>query len=162
MDTVLRAAAVCFVLLLLFRITGNRSLAQITVFDFVLLLIISESAQQGITGNDYSITNSVILVCTLAFIDIVLSLWKQRSVTMERLLDGMPLILVSKGKVLQQRLDKVRVDQEDILEAARELQGLERLDQIKYAVLERSGEITIVPWEGSPADLEGETVKEAA
>lgn len=161
MDTVLRAAAMYFVLHLLLRVTGNRSLAQITVFDLVLLLIISESAQQGITGNDYSLTNAIILVSTLAGIDILLSLWKQRSATMERLLDGMPLILVRKGEVLKKRMDKVRVDEEDILEAARELQGIERLDQIKYAVLERNGEISVIPWEGPPA-REGEREKKAA
>lgn len=159
MDTVIRAAAIYFVLLLLFRIAGNRSLAQITMFDLVLLLIISESAQQGITGNDYSLTNAFVLVCTLVLMDILLSLWKQRSGKMERLLDGMPLILVRHGEVLQMRLDRVRVDREDILEAARELQGIERLDQIKYAVLERDGRISIIPWEGSPVEDEGEAAK---
>jgi len=96
-------------------------------------------------------TNGILLVCTLVMIDIGLSLWKQRSDTAERLLDGMPLILVRQGEVLKQRLDKVRVDEEDILEAARELQGIERMEQVKYAVLERNGEITVVPWEGPPA-----------
>ncbi|HEX5410401.1 MAG TPA: YetF domain-containing protein [Terriglobia bacterium] len=162
MDTVLRAVGIYFVLLLVFRIAGNRSLAQITMFDFVLLLIISESSQQGITANDYSFTNAVVLISTLVLVDVLLSLWKQRSEKMERLLDGMPLILVRHGEVLQVRLDKVRVDQKDILEAARELQGIERLDQIKYAVLERGGEITIIPWEGSPAADEGATAKKAS
>ena len=160
MDTVLRAAAVYFVLLLLFRITGNRSLAQITVFDFVLLLIISESAQQGITANDYSVINAVILISTLAGIDILLSLLKQRSPKVDRVVDGLPLILVRQGELLHERLRKVRVDEEDILEAARELQGLERFEQIKYAVLERSGEISIIPWD-QPSAADGERKRAA-
>lgn len=161
MDTVLRAAIVYFILLLLFRITGNRSLAQITVFDFVLLLIISESAQQGITANDYSLINSIILISTLAGIDIVLSLLKQRSRRVDRIVDGLPLILVRDGEVLRERLQKVRVDEDDILEAARELRGLERLDQIKYAVLERSGDITVIPWQRPAASDGGESVRAA-
>ena len=160
MDTVLRAAAIYFVLLLLFRITGNRSLAQITVFDFVLLLIISESAQQGITGNDYSIVSAVILISTLAGIDILISLFKQRSSKVDRVIDGLPLILVRQGEVLKDRLEKVRVDEQDILEAARELQGLEGMRQIKYAVLERSGDISIIPWE-QPASADGERKRAA-
>ena len=75
----------------------------------------------------------------------MLSLLKQRSRTIERLVEGTSLILVENGKVLKERMDKERVGEEDILEAARMLQGLERLDQIKYAVLERNGEITIIP-----------------
>jgi uncharacterized membrane protein YcaP (DUF421 family) len=63
----------------------------------------------------------------------------------ERLVDGAPLIILEHGKLHQDRMDKERVDEEDILEAARRLQGLERLEQIKYAVLERNGEITVVP-----------------
>src|SRR3954466_10486149 len=106
MDTVIRALVVYLVLLLLFRVLGNRSLAQLTVFDFVLLLIISESAQQGITGNDYSIINSVILISTLAGIDILLSLWKQRSKKLDRVLEGMPLILVRQGELLHERMQK--------------------------------------------------------
>ena len=160
MDSVLRAAAIYFVLLLLFRITGNRSLAQITVFDFVLLLIISESAQQGITGNDYSIVSAVILISTLAGIDILISLFKQRSSKVDRVIDGLPLILVRQGEVLKDRLEKVRVDEQDILEAARELQGLEGMRQIKYAVLERSGDISIIPWE-QPAAADGERKRAA-
>lgn len=160
MDSVLRAAAIYFVLLLLFRITGNRSLAQITVFDFVLLLIISESAQQGITGNDYSVVNAVILISTLAGIDILISLFKQRSSKVDRVIDGLPLILVRQGEVLKDRLEKVRVDEDDILEAARELQGLEGMRQIKYAVLERSGDISIIPWE-QPASADGERKRAA-
>jgi len=154
MDTVLRAATVYFVLLLLFRITGNRSMAQITVFDFVLLLIISESAQQGITANDYSVVNSVILISTLAAIDILISLFKQRFSKIDRVVDGLPLILVRQGEMLKDRMEKARVDEADILEAARELQGLEGMRQIKYAVLERSGDISIIPWDqpAAPSD----------
>ncbi|CAN5423934.1 MAG: DUF421 domain-containing protein [Pyrinomonadaceae bacterium] len=145
MDAVIRSAAIYLFLLIVFRISGKRSLAQITTFDFVLLLIIGEATQQGLLGQDFSITNAFIVILTLIGIDIGLSLLKQRSQSFEKLLDGVPLIILENGQPLKDRMNKARVDEGDILEAARELQGLERLEQIKYAVLERDGRISIVP-----------------
>ncbi|MDQ3584664.1 MAG: DUF421 domain-containing protein [Acidobacteriota bacterium] len=145
MDAVIRSAAIYLFLLIVFRISGKRSLAQITTFDFVLLLIIGEATQQGLLGQDFSITNAFIVILTLIGIDIGLSLLKQRSQSLEKLMDGVPLIILENGQPLKDRMNKARVDEGDILEAARELQGLERLEQIKYAVLERDGRISIVP-----------------
>ena len=145
MDAVLRGAAIYLFLLLLFRIAGKRSLSQITTFDFVLLLIIAEATQQGLLGNDFSVTNAVLVIVTLVGLDIGLSLWKERSKTMEQLIDGVPLVIIEDGRPLKDRMSKARVDEGDILTAARELQRLERLDQIKYAVLERSGGISVIP-----------------
>ncbi|MCA1626499.1 MAG: DUF421 domain-containing protein [Acidobacteria bacterium] len=145
MDAVIRSAAIYLFLLIVFRISGKRSLAQITTFDFVLLLIVGEATQQGLLGQDYSITNAFIVILTLIGIDIGLSLLKQRSQSLEKLMDGVPLIILENGQPLKDRMNKARVDEGDVLEAARELQGLERLEQIKYAVLERDGRISIVP-----------------
>lgn len=151
MDAVLRGLVIYGFLLVLFRISGKRALAQVTTFDFVLLLIIGEATQQALLGDDFSMTNAFLLITTLISIDIGLSLWKQRAPRLGKLLDGVPLVIVEDGRPLKDRMDKARVDEEDVLEAARELQGLERLDQIKYAVLERAGHISIVPKEGSTA-----------
>jgi uncharacterized membrane protein YcaP (DUF421 family) len=145
MDAVLRSTVIYIFLLVIFRISGKRSLSQITTFDFVLLLIISESTQQAMVGDDFSITNAVLIILTLVGLDIGLSLLKQRSSRLDKLLDSVPLILVENGELLEERLNKARVAEEDILSAGRELQGLERIEQIKYAVLERSGHITIIP-----------------
>ena len=145
MDSVLRALAIYAILLIIFRISGKRSLAQITTFDFVLLLVIGEATQQALLGDDFSITNAFIVIVTLLGLDIALSLLKQRSQKLELLLDDTPLIIVEDGRPLKERMDKARIDESDILGAARELQGLERMDQIKYAVLERSGGVSIVP-----------------
>ena len=78
-------------------------------------------------------------------LDIALSVVKQHSPRMAKILEDVPLVLVEDGRLLKDRMDKVRVDEGDIMNAARQLQGLERLDQIKYAVLERNGGITIIP-----------------
>jgi uncharacterized membrane protein YcaP (DUF421 family) len=145
MDSVLRAVAIYVILLVIFRISGKRSLAQITTFDFVLLLIIGEATQQALLGEDFSMTNAFVVIVTLVGVDIGLSLLKGRSKTLERVMDDLPLVIVEDGRPLQARMDKARVDQSDVLTAARELQGLERMDQIKYAVLERNGGISIIP-----------------
>jgi uncharacterized membrane protein YcaP (DUF421 family) len=152
MESFVRAATVYLALLVLFRIAGRRTLSQITNFDFVLLLIIGEAVQQGLLGNDFSLTHAFLVVMTLILIDIFLSLVKQHSTTVEKWLDGVPVILVDHGRVLQERLNKARVDEEDVLEAAREKMGLERLEQIKYAILEKGGDITVVPYRTDRAD----------
>ncbi|MEK8090381.1 DUF421 domain-containing protein [Thermithiobacillus plumbiphilus] len=145
MESVLRALAVYIFIWLIFRVSGKRSLAQITTFDFVLLLIISEATQQALLGQDFSVTNAVIVISTMVGLDIALSLVKRRSPLMGRLIDGVPMIIVEDGQPLLDRMYRERVELEDVLAAARESQGLERLDQIKYAVLERSGGISIIP-----------------
>lgn len=145
MDSVLRAIAIYLFLLLIFRIAGRRTLTQMTNFDLVLLLLIGESTQQGLLGNDFSLTNAFLVVMTLVGLDIGISLGKQRSPQLEKLVEGVPLVIVEDGKPLKDRMEKARVDESDVLVAARTLQGLERMEQIKYAVLERSGGISIIP-----------------
>ncbi len=137
----------CF-LLLVFRISGKRTLAQVTPFDFVLLLIISETTQQALIGTDYSLTGACLLILTLVGLDILLSLWKQRSPTVEKVLEDMPLVIVRNGKLLKERMEKERINEADVLFAARQCQGLERLEQIKYGILECDGSITVVPAQG--------------
>ena len=147
MDSVFRAAAMYLVLLVVFRIVGKRTLAQITPFDMVLLLIIAESTQQALVGPDYSLVNAALVIVTLVCIDIGLSQWRRYSRRVEKILDDVPVLLVERGRPLgSTRMDRECVDASDIMEAARHQQGLERMDQIKYAVLETNGEISIIPW----------------
>jgi uncharacterized membrane protein YcaP (DUF421 family) len=145
MDAVVRAAAIYFFVWMIFRIAGKRTLSETTAFDFVLLLIVAETTQQALLGEDFSLTNAFILVSTLVGIDIAMSLLKQKFPRVEKAMDGEPVLIVDNGRPLEKRMARARIDRDDILEAARRLQGLERMDQIKYAVLEQSGGITIVP-----------------
>jgi uncharacterized membrane protein YcaP (DUF421 family) len=144
-ETVLNAVAVYLFLLIVFRLSGKRTMAQATPFDLTLLLIISEAVQNALTGDDRSLTKAFVVVLTLVVVDIGLSLLKVRSPGFDRLLDDVPVVIFSAGEPLKDRMRLARVDESDLLEAARELYGLERLDQVKYAVLERSGKISIVP-----------------
>jgi len=144
-NPVLRAAVIYFFLLAVFRLAGKRTFSQMTSFDFVLLLIVAEATQQALVGNDYSLTQSLLVIVTLVGIDIFLSLVKQRFPRIEKWVDGVPLVIVENGRPLKHLMDKERVDEKDILAAARETQGLERMDQIQFAILERSGGISIIP-----------------
>jgi uncharacterized membrane protein YcaP (DUF421 family) len=145
MESVIRAAALYAILLVLFRVTGRRSLRETTPFDLVLLLVIGEATQQALLGEDFSLVNAVVVVTTLLLMDVALSLLKGRSPTVERVIDGVPTILVADGKPIEDRLRRARVDLDDILEAARERQGLATLDEIRWAVLETDGTITVIP-----------------
>jgi uncharacterized membrane protein YcaP (DUF421 family) len=145
MGSVLRGLAVYFFLMLIFRITGKRNLAQITTFDAVLLLIISEATQQAMIDSDNSMTNAFLLIITLVGTNLVMQLINTRSQLVDKILNDVPLVLIEDGHALKDRMKKVRVTEDDILEQGRALLGVERLDQIKYAVLERSGGITVIP-----------------
>lgn len=147
MGTILRAGAIYIVILVVLRVLGKRTLAQVTTFDFVLLLIISETTQQAMIGEDFSVTGAVLAMVTLLMLDLGLNLLKERWPSLDRYIDGLPLVIVENGKPLHERMKKVRVDEQDVLAAARGSQGLMRMEQIRYAVLERSGEISIIPAE---------------
>lgn len=145
MDAFLRAAAVYIVLLLLFRIAGKRSLAQMTSFDFVLLLIIGEATQQALLGDDFSVTKAVLVISTLIGIEIGLGLLSNRFVFLDKLTEGVPMVVVENGRPLQKRLRAARVSIADVLQSARESQGIDKLEDIRCAVLEKTGGISIIP-----------------
>ena len=141
----MRALAVYVFLLVILRAAGQRTLSEITPFEFVLLLVVGEATQQALLGDDFSLINAFLVILTFIGVDVALSLLKQRWNGTERLFEGLPILLVDDGQLLEAHMRRARVDVEDILEAGRLSQGLERLDQVKYAVLEKSGGISIVP-----------------
>lgn len=147
MDSVLRAAITFVFLLLVFRIAGKRSLAEITTFDAVLVLIISEAIQEALIDGDHSMTNAMLLVITLVGLDVAMQWLGLRSKRVDKLLNGTPVVLLEDGHLHRDRLRDMRVSEDDILEAARTAFGIERMEQIKHAVLERSGGIAVIPRE---------------
>lgn len=145
MELFLRAMVVYLFLLVLLRLAGKRTLSEMTTFDFVLLLIISEATQNALVDDDHSLSNGLAVILTLVALDRIVAVLKRKSARMERLIEGAPLMLVDRGQVLQERLRQSNVTLEDILQAARQTQGIGTLDGIKYAVLESSGGISIIP-----------------
>jgi uncharacterized membrane protein YcaP (DUF421 family) len=145
LESVLRAVVVYAAFLVAMRLTGRRALGQMTSFDLLLLLVISETAQQALMTDDSSIANALLVALTLFATDFALTYAKTASPRLARWLDGQPTVLISLGRVDERALRRARVDLDDILQAARKTCGLERLDQIRFAVLETDGGISIVP-----------------
>jgi uncharacterized membrane protein YcaP (DUF421 family) len=145
METVIRGLSIYLVMLLAVRFSGRRTLGQMTAFDFVLLLIVAETTQQALLGEDFSITNAFMLIATLFSADVGLSYVKRRAPRLSVWLDGQPTVLISRGVLDRRALERARVGVDEVLAAAREQNGLERLDQIRFAVLEASGNISIIP-----------------
>ena len=145
MDTIIRGLTVYVLLLLILRLSGKRTLSEMTTFDFVLLLIIGETTQQALVGPDFSITTAVLLILTLVGLDLLFAHFKHVSSRVERIMDGVPTIIVANGQLLTEQMDRLKVDEADVMASARQLQGLEHLDQIKYAVVEVDGAISIIP-----------------
>ena len=101
MESVIRAAIVYVVLMLLFRIAGKRSLAEVTSFDLVLLLIISEATQQAMIDNDNSMTNALLLVSTLIGLNILLSVVTTRWKAFDKLVEDVPLVILKNGEPIR-------------------------------------------------------------
>jgi uncharacterized membrane protein YcaP (DUF421 family) len=145
MDSIIRGCIVYLVLFVIFRISGNRTLAQTTSFDLVLLLIISETTQQAMVDDDHSMTNGLLLIFTLVGLSILFSHLKEWFPTFNKWANGVPVLIFDQGSFLEDRMKRARVDKEEILEAARMRQGLRSMDEVDYAILEPNGEITIIP-----------------
>jgi uncharacterized membrane protein YcaP (DUF421 family) len=148
METVLRGVSIYLVLLLIIRISGRRTMSQMTPFDLILLLVISETTQQAMVGDDFSIINAVVLIVTLVSLDILLSYAKRHWPAAEQIIDGVPTLLIAEGVPDMEAIRKSRVSLEDVAEAARQ-QGIGSLDDIRYAVLEVSGHISVIKRDGS-------------
>ena len=145
METILRAGAVYIAVLLLLRLAGRRTVAEMTPFDLVMLLIIGDATQQAILGNDFSMTTAFLVVATLIVLDVGLSIGKRRYTLLAKLIEGVPMVIVENGNPLRDRMRRARVSLDDVMLSARENHGIERIDQIKFAVLEISGGISIIP-----------------
>jgi len=146
MDTIIRSLIIYFVLWGLLRLSGRRTLGKMTSFDLVLLLVIGGVTQRALLGQDYSVINALLVIVTLILTDVALSLLQRDFPPLSKLFNGEPMIVVEEGRPLLGRLKRARLTAEQVLEAARRIHGLERMDQIKYAILEASGEISIIPY----------------
>lgn len=149
MEPVFRALGCYLLLLVVVRLSGKRGLAQVTIFDLVLLLLISQTVGQALIGDDSSLTAAVLTTVTLVIVNRANDAAAHRWADMSHVLEDAPLILIEDGHVHADRLAQMKIRLDDVLETARTDQGVERLDQIKHAVLERSGTISIITADGS-------------
>lgn len=149
MESVIRGVTMYLVLLLIIRLSGRRTLSQMTPFDLVLTLMISETTQQAMVGEDHSVANAVILIVTLVASDILLSHVKRWWPTAGKAIDGVPTMLIVEGQVDERALRQSRIEITDIMEAARQSQGIPKQSEIRFAILEASGNISIIPFKES-------------
>ena len=139
-------ASIYLLLLLIFRIAGRRSLAETSSFDLVLLLIIGETTQQAMVGQDDSVGTAAIAILSLVSLDMAISYLKNSFPAFDRLLEGSPILLIREGQIQHLALKANELDDEDLKEAARLSHGLTEMEEIRQATLERDGKISIVPW----------------
>jgi uncharacterized membrane protein YcaP (DUF421 family) len=144
MDTVLKTILVYFALLCMLRLAGRRTIGQLSSFDLVVTLIIGGATQRALLGQDYSVVNALLVVTTLIVLDVGISLIERDWPTFAKLVNGNPLIVVERGRLLRDRMRRARLTEGEVLSVARR-HGLERLDDVKYAILEASGDISIIP-----------------
>lgn len=146
MDSVIiRSAIIYFFIFLVLRMAGKRTLSEMTTFDLILVLIISEATQQALIDDDHSIMGGMMAILTLVFLDVIFTTLSSRYTVFDKIMNGVPVFLLENGKLHLDRMKKSRIQMDDILEAARKTFGLESIDEIKSAVLEKDGSISIIP-----------------
>ena len=144
MDLALRAIVLFLFVFLITRIMGRRELSQLEPFDLILLIVIGDAIQQGLTQDDYSVTGALIVVGTFALLQLARSFLSFRVPGLRPLLEGEPIVVVQDGKVIERNLRRERISIEEVMVEAR-LQQVARLDDIAWAVLETSGRISVIP-----------------
>lgn len=142
-EKVLRSAVIYFFLLIAFRVTGKRQVGQLTPFDLVVILIISNVVQNAIIGNDNSLGGGLLGAATILLLNFIVAEATYRFKVTRRILEGEPTILVHNGKILKDNLKRERITVED-LEAACRKNGVAKLGKIRYAVLEENGQISVI------------------
>jgi uncharacterized membrane protein YcaP (DUF421 family) len=148
MDIALRAIFLFFFVYLLTRVIGRRELSSLEPFDLILLIVLGDAIQQGLTQDDYSVTGAVIVVGTLAGLQVIVSYLSFRLPRLRPILDGEPIVIVEDGDPIERNLKRERLTVEEIMEEARQ-QQIGSLDEIQWAVLETSGTISFVKKGGS-------------
>ena len=143
MDLVLRAIFVFAFLMLLTRIIGKRELSSLQPFDLILLIVLGDAVQQGLTQDDYSLTGAVLVVGTIAVLQVFVSWVSYRFPRARPILEGEPVIIVQDGKTIERNLRRERLTPEDVAEEARK-QSIAHLDEVRWAVLETDGQISFI------------------
>ena len=143
MDIVLRATVMFAIVFVLLRVMGKRELGQMAPFEFVLLVVIGDLIQQGITHNDFSLTGATLAVCTFAFWALVLNAVTYWSPRAERLLEGEPEVVVRHGELLPHALARNRLTRTEV-ECEMRIAGIARLSEVEWAVLENNGKISFI------------------
>lgn len=144
MDLVIRATIVFFFIFLMTRIVGRRQLSNLEPFDLILLVVIGDLVQQGITQSDESVTGTLIVISTIALLSMGVSWVSFRFRKVRVLTEGEPIVLVEDGRLIERNMRRERITIEDIQEEARQAQIMSLAD-LRWAILENDGQISCIP-----------------
>jgi uncharacterized membrane protein YcaP (DUF421 family) len=144
MDLVVRAVVAFALVLLLTRIVGRRELSSLQPFDVILLVVIGDLVQQGVTQNDFSVTGMILVGGTIAMLTVATSFLGFRFPRLRPILEGEPVVVVDDGKVIERNLRRERITLDELAAAAR-IQGISSLEDVRWAVAETSGQISFIP-----------------
>jgi uncharacterized membrane protein YcaP (DUF421 family) len=144
MDLALRAVFIYFFIYLLMRIVGRRELSSLGPFDIILLVVIGDAVQQGLTQDDYSLTGAVIVVTAIALLQVFTSYLSFRFSFLRPLLEGKPIVIVQDGRPIEANLRRERLTVDEVMEQARSSAQISSLDEIQYAIIESNGSISFL------------------
>ncbi len=153
MDIVLRATVMFAVVFLLLRLMGKRELAEMTPFELVLLVVIGDLLQLGVTHNDFSLTGAILAISTFAFWALVLNFFSNRSPRAERAIEGEPSVIVRNGELLHDNLTRNRLTRSEV-ESEMRLAGIAHLSGVAWGILETNGKISFIGNEGAESSAE--------
>ena len=143
MDIVFRGIFVFVFLYVLMRMMGRRELSSLEPFDLILLIVLGDAVQQGLTQDDYSLTGAFLAIGTIAILQLTVSYANFRFPKLRPVLDGEPIVVVQDGKPIERNLKRERVTIEDLASAARQ-QYIAKIEDVQWAVMETSGVISFI------------------
>lgn len=143
MDIVLRGIVVFVFLMVLTRVIGRRELSSLQPFDLILLIILGDAVQQGLTQDDYSLTGALLAVGTIALCQVLVSFLSYKFPRTRKVIEGTPIIVIQDGEAIERNLKRERLDIDEVAEEARQ-QGIAHLTEVKWAVLETTGKISFI------------------
>jgi uncharacterized membrane protein YcaP (DUF421 family) len=144
MDLVARAAVAFVFVFFLTRVIGRRELSSLEPLDLILIVVLGDLIQQGVTQDDYSVTGLVLVAGTFSVMQVLASYLHFRFPKLRPALDGEPIVLVEDGKLLEHNLKRERLTEDDVLEQARQ-QQMGSLDDVQWAIFETNGQISFIP-----------------
>jgi uncharacterized membrane protein YcaP (DUF421 family) len=143
-DLVLRATAGFFLVFLITRVVGKRELSGLEPFDLILLVVMGDLIQQGMTQDDYSVTGAVLVVGTIAVLTVAVSYVNFRVPPLRRVIEGEPVILIEDGRPIEKNLRRERLTLEELAAEARQ-QQIASLEDVRWVVLETAGKLSFIP-----------------
>jgi uncharacterized membrane protein YcaP (DUF421 family) len=144
MDLVIRATVIFFFIFLVTRIAGRRELSALEPFDLILLVVLGDLVQQGITQSDQSVTGTLIVISTITLLSVGVSWVSFRSSRIRKVTEGEPIVLIQDGEVIEGNLRRERLTHGDLEEEARR-QQVASLADVRWAILEKEGTISVIP-----------------